>query len=207
MRRLAIAVTLAAATLSLTAANAQDWYVGVGAKKMMLDWCGANPGHAPAADGISFLVGARSDHFAGEVSVQNDFSPFNKHTVGGALSVNNLSVRSVGLDGLVFARFGEMGWFQPFVTVGVGYSSAKERTVDRWVTIKTGVDGTPEGTKHKLVTPIFSSGEVTWRAGIGVEARLARSYSLRFTALYEPYDLSGRGNGAASFGLHVIAAL
>lgn len=157
------------------------------------------------ASGATLRLGDRiMDDVAVELGYTNSYgsSPYASTAgVDNKLS-NRLALREFQLDGFAFLPLGQ-GWFQPFVTAGIGYDEASARL--RTITITTNTNGT--STTNITSTPFFDNSEIDWRAGIGMEFVPADGFSLRFTARYEPYGFGGHMTGGTLLGIGLNASL
>lgn len=118
-----------------------------------------------------------------------------------------LTIREFQLDGFAYLPLGRTGWFQPFVTAGLGYAEANARIRITTPTKKTDSNGNSKTVDSVAYTTYFIKQELDWRVGAGIEARVSDSTALRVTVRYKPYSFGSNLDGGASFVFSVRTAL
>jgi len=184
-----------------------DLYAGLEGLVTFPDWKNNDPTKAEHAGGNGFKLGLRNLYFGGELGYENVEGDHDISKSDAIATAGHFTMRDFTLDGFAYYPLGDGDWFQPFLTGGVAYAEANDRTITFSTTTRTLSSGAQQTVNVRSVAPGFTSSEVEWRAGAGVAWQATQDLSVRFVARYQPYSFSSRLNGGASFNFGFLVRL
>jgi opacity protein-like surface antigen len=156
--------------------------------------------------GFSAMAGWRMHTYFG---VEGSYEQWGMGKTIAAGITNKATFRTFGIDAYGYYPIGSHGWFQPFITVGVGFTGIKARQIHIYQTPVLDAVGNPQlnsdGTKqeqgHRDIAAILNGDTTHLRAGAGLELLLTNFMAARFTGRYQKFS------GAYKPGTTVMASL
>jgi opacity protein-like surface antigen len=197
---------LAAAAPAAAAAPSDDntFYVGLDGRIDVLSWKNSvDTSYPQAVMGLGLRGGYRlSPYFSVELGYSISADEHREMDINADRWRYRLTLREVQADVYGFLPLGQSGRFRPFVSLGVAYADGNAR-------IRREIDGTDssgDATTTVTYTPLFSKGEIDYRAGAGIELHISDTVDGRIYARYQSYSFNAI-NGGITLGFTVNVAV
>jgi opacity protein-like surface antigen len=204
------ALVLAAAAVPAGAASVSDsdtgFYVGLDGRIDMMSWKTVDDTNYPQGPmGLGLRLGYRfSPYLATEVTLGESADENRVMDDAADRWRYRMTLREAQFDVLAYWPRGDTGWFKPFLSLGLAYTSGDARL--RYEKDTGELDSDGDEITDVTYTTFFHKKEVEWRVGGGVEVRFSDSISGRIYGRYQDYDF-GHVKGGATFGFSIISAI